>query len=146
MFSREIATPRSQMSFALRILSARVSSSRTSTSLAARRAIRRSNSDGVYGIASEFSSSFGLSPPRLKPEPMVARISCSCSPIAFAALCNSPSAASRFDGAMCACLPSVNAALFKISLRLPLIALATSATALSATLLKYLSLISHPLS
>ena len=100
MLSREIVTPRSQISRALRILSARVSSSFASISLAARRDMSRSNSDVVYGIASAFSSSFGLSPPRLKPLPIVALISWSCRPIAFAALCNSLIAASRFAGAM----------------------------------------------
>ena len=133
LFSLVIGTLRSHVSRALFIFSLRVSSSLANRSDAASLPMSRSNSLAVYGIASEFSSCFGFSPPRLKPDPMVALISGSFNPICFAAPCRSTMAASNSAGARCACLPSVKAALFSTSLRPPFMACTTSPKTLSRT-------------
>ena len=142
MFSRVIGTLRSHVSLALRIFCSRVSSSLVTRSFDASRVIRRSNSDGVYGTASEFSKIFGFSPPRFNPLPMVDLISMSFSPACRAAECSSMMAASSCAGARCAWRPSVNAALFSVSLRPPFVACMTSVATFSRTLWKYASDIS----
>ena len=141
--SRLIGTLRSQVWRAFLIFSARVSSSLANKSDAASLLISRSKSLVVYGTASEFSNCFGFSPPRLKPDPIVALISGSFNPICFAAPCKSTIALSNNAGAKCACLPSVNAALLSTSLRPPRNACTTSPTTLSRTFSKYVSLICY---
>ena len=107
LFSRLIGTALSQTSLAFLILSCRVSSSRTSISFCANRPTSLSNSLDVYGTVSLFSNIFGFSPPRLKPDPIVALISTSFKPMLLAAVCKSVIARSMTFAPRCACLPSV---------------------------------------